>query len=56
MKISSPGREDLSKGLFSYQMIMVVKPYPSPEYWLQSAEEQSAVRGGITKFWEHESD
>jgi hypothetical protein len=35
----------LSKGLFSYQMIMVVKPYPSPEYLLQSAEKQSAVRG-----------
>jgi 2-polyprenyl-3-methyl-5-hydroxy-6-metoxy-1,4-benzoquinol methylase len=46
----------LSKGLFSYQMIIVVKPHPSPEYLLQSAEEQSTVRGGITKFWEHEAD
>jgi len=34
----------LSKGLFSYQIVMVVKPYPSLEYLLQSAEEQSAVR------------
>jgi 2-polyprenyl-3-methyl-5-hydroxy-6-metoxy-1,4-benzoquinol methylase len=35
----------LSKGLFSYQIFMVIKPYPSLEYLLQSAEEQSAARG-----------
>ena len=34
----------LSKGLFSYQIIMVLKPYPSLEYLLQRAEEQSAAR------------
>ena len=37
----------IGKRLFSYQIIMVVKPYPSPEYLLQNAEEQSAVRGGL---------
>ena len=36
----------LSKGLFSYQIFMVIEPYPSLEYLLQSAKEQSAVRGG----------
>jgi glycosyltransferase involved in cell wall biosynthesis len=36
----------LSRGLFSYQIFMVIQPYPSPEYLLQSAETHSAVRGG----------
>jgi hypothetical protein len=36
----------LLKRLFSYQIIMVAKPYPSLEWLLQGAEEQSAVRAG----------
>jgi 2-polyprenyl-3-methyl-5-hydroxy-6-metoxy-1,4-benzoquinol methylase len=33
----------MSRGLFSYQIFMVVQPYPSLEYLLRTAEEQSAV-------------
>jgi hypothetical protein len=34
----------LSRGLFSYQIFMVVQPIPSLEYLLNDAQEQSAVR------------
>lgn len=34
----------IARGLFSYQIYMVVKPVPSLEYLLAHAEEQSAVR------------
>lgn len=34
----------VSRGLFSYQIFMVVKPNPSLEYLLQSAVEESTVR------------
>jgi hypothetical protein len=37
----------LSTGLFSYQAFAVIQPYPSLEYLLQRAEEQSAVRGAL---------
>jgi glycosyltransferase involved in cell wall biosynthesis len=34
----------LSKGLFSYQIFMVVQPCPSTDYLLQSAQEHTAAR------------
>jgi hypothetical protein len=34
----------LSRGLFSYQIFMVLKPVPSLDYLLRDAEEQSARR------------
>jgi 2-polyprenyl-3-methyl-5-hydroxy-6-metoxy-1,4-benzoquinol methylase len=34
----------LSRGLFSYQIFMVVQPYPSLESLLQGAEQQSVIR------------
>lgn len=34
----------LSRGMFSYQIFMVVQPLPSLDFLLQTAEEQSAVR------------
>ena len=34
----------LSKGIFSYQIFLVVQPLPSLEFLLQTAEEQSAIR------------
>jgi SAM-dependent methyltransferase len=34
----------LSRGMFSYQIFMVLQPNPSLEFLLQSAEEQSAIR------------
>jgi hypothetical protein len=36
----------ISKGLFSYQVFMVLQPCPSPEYLLRTAQAKSAVRGG----------
>jgi glycosyltransferase involved in cell wall biosynthesis len=35
-----------SKRLFSYQIFMIVQPYPSLEYLLQDAQEHSALRAG----------
>jgi hypothetical protein len=34
----------LSKELFSYQIFMVVQPYPSADYLLQSAQEHTKAR------------
>jgi hypothetical protein len=34
----------LSRGLFSYQIFVVVQPEPSLRYLLREAEEQSALR------------
>jgi hypothetical protein len=34
----------LSKQLFSYQIFMVVRPYPSADYLLQSAHEHTTAR------------
>jgi glycosyltransferase involved in cell wall biosynthesis len=36
-----------ARGLFSYQMYMVVKPTPSLDYLLRHAEEQSAIRADL---------
>ena len=34
----------LSRGLFSYQIYMVLQPVPSLDYLLRSAEEESEIR------------
>jgi hypothetical protein len=34
----------ISRGLFSYQIYMVLKPNPSLDYLLRQAEEKSAIR------------
>jgi hypothetical protein len=34
----------VSRGLFSYQIYMVLQPVPSLEYLLRNAEEQSEIR------------
>ena len=36
----------ISKGLFSYQVFMVMQLYPTPEYLLRTAQTDSAVRDG----------